>query len=185
MDVPLRFEARLLRPVTKGPPAAWLFLMIPGEVSRQFPSRGLNSVSGTLDACPFQATLQPDGQGGHWLQVEPELASAARVRAGDVVPLEIRLLSEEPEPRVPEDVQQALDASPPVVQSAWADITPMARRDWIHWITSAKKAETRQKRLNSACDMLAKGKRRPCCFDRSGMYSQSLQAPEAACDPES
>lgn len=25
--------------------------------------------------------------------------------------------------------------------------------------------------------MLAKGKKRPCCFDRSGMYSKSLAAP--------
>ncbi|MFN9196811.1 MAG: YdeI/OmpD-associated family protein, partial [Planctomycetaceae bacterium] len=59
------------------------------------------------------------------------------------------------------------------------DITPVARRDWIHWILSAKRPETRQKRILSTCEMLAKGKRRPCCFDRSGMYSQSLRAPEA------
>jgi hypothetical protein len=23
----------------------------------------------------------------------------------------------------------------------WSDITPIARRDWIHWITSAKKIQ--------------------------------------------
>ena len=32
---------------------------------------------------------------------------------------------------------------------------------------------------SSACDMLAKGKRRPCCFDRSGMYAKSLSCPVA------
>ena len=31
-----------------------------------------------------------------------------------------------------------------------------------------------------ACDKLAKGQRRACCFDRSGMYSNSLSAPEPA-----
>jgi hypothetical protein len=25
----------------------------------------------------------------------------------------------------------------------WSDITPIARRDWIHWITSAKHPEAR------------------------------------------
>jgi hypothetical protein len=178
------FEARLLKPVSQGPPATWLFLMVPREASRQLPSRGLNSVSGTLAGCPFQTTLQPDGEGGHWLRVEPELATAARLRSGDVVSLAIAPLAEEPEPQIPDEVQQALAAASAEVRAAWADITPMARRDWIHWITSAKKAETRQKRLNSACDMLAKGKRRPCCFDRSGMYSQSLRAPEAECQTE-
>lgn len=177
------FEARLLKPVSKGPPVTWLFLILPRDASLQLPSRGLNSVAGTLAGCSFQATLEPDGDGGHWLRVEPELVTAARLRSGDVVAVEITPLAEEPEPRVPDEVQQALAAASAEVRAAWADITPMARRDWIHWITSAKKAETRQKRLNTACDMLAQGKRRPCCFDRSGMYSQSLRAPEAEPEP--
>jgi hypothetical protein len=62
----------------------------------------------------------------------------------------------------------------------WADITPIARRDWIQWITSAKQAQTRARRIGNACDMLAGGKRRVCCFDRSGYYSNALRAPRAA-----
>ena len=169
----------MLRPVTPDKSAAWLFLILPPAASRQLPSRGLNSVAGTLAGCPFQATLEPDGEGGHWLRVEPELVTAADVRAGETVTLEIAPLTAEPEPHVPADVQQALDAATPQVREAWADITPVARRDWIHWILSAKRPETRQKRILNTCEMLAKGKRRPCCFDRSGMYSQSLRAPEA------
>ena len=34
-------------------------------------------------------------------------------------------------------------------------------------------------RIGKACDMLAKGKRRVCCFDRSGMYSKSMSCPVA------
>ena len=34
-------------------------------------------------------------------------------------------------------------------------------------------------RIDKGCDMLAKGKRRPCCFDRSGMYDKSLSCPVA------
>ena len=60
------------------------------------------------------------------------------------------------------------------------DITAVARRDWIHWITSGKKAETRVRRIDVACDKLANGQRRACCFDRSGMYSNSLAPPQAA-----
>jgi hypothetical protein len=61
----------------------------------------------------------------------------------------------------------------------WRDITAVARRDWIHWITSGKKAETRPKRIVTAIDKLQKGMRRACCFDRSGMYSNSISCPVA------
>jgi hypothetical protein len=68
----------------------------------------------------------------------------------------------------------------PKARALWSDITPNARRDWIHWITSAKQAETRVRRIKNACSMLAAGKRRVCCFDRSGFYSKSMSAPKAA-----
>ncbi|MCW0368614.1 hypothetical protein NB699_003597 [Xanthomonas sacchari] len=55
----------------------------------------------------------------------------------------------------------------------------MARRDWIFWIGAGKQAQTRVKRIASTCDMLAAGKRRVCCFDRSGMYSKAFAAPQA------
>jgi hypothetical protein len=83
------------------------------------------------------------------------------------------------EPKVPADLRRALAAAPKA-RASWSDITPNARRDWIQWITSARQAETRARRVHSACDMLASGKRRVCCFDRSGIYSEALGAPKAA-----
>jgi len=81
---------------------------------------------------------------------------------------------------VPADLKKALAAADPKARALWSDITPIARRDWIHWITSAKQAETRARRIKNAYSMLAAGKRRVCCFDRSGFYSKSLSAPRAA-----
>ena len=106
------------------------------------------------------------------------LREAADAAVGDTVALEIAPVEEEPEPRVPGDLRKALAANPKA-KAQWSDITPVARRDWIHWITSGKKAETRERRINSACDMLASGKRRACCFDRSGIYGKGFSAPEA------
>ena len=66
-------------------------------------------------------------------------------------------------------------------KATWDDITPVARRDWIAWITSGKKAETRVKRIDVACDKLACGNRRACCFDSSGRFSKgNMGVPEAA-----
>jgi uncharacterized protein YdeI (YjbR/CyaY-like superfamily) len=64
---------------------------------------------------------------------------------------------------LPDDLRQALSADAQVL-AAWADITPLARNEFICWITSAKKADTRTKRVLWACDSLKQGKRRPCCW---------------------
>jgi uncharacterized protein YdeI (YjbR/CyaY-like superfamily) len=111
--------------------------------------------------------------------VDRKLREAAGAEAGDVVSLEIAPMAEVPEPKVPADLQKALATARAKARAVWSDITPAARRDWIHWIESAKREETRLKRIASGCDMLAKGKRRPCCFDRSGMYSKSISCPIA------
>ncbi|MBL9001131.1 MAG: DUF1905 domain-containing protein [Phycisphaerae bacterium] len=155
----------------------WTFLTLPKEASRQLPSRGQVSIVGVLNGTAFQETLEPDGRGGHWLKVSDRLRSAAGAKPGDSVSLEVTPLTMEPEPKVPPDLRKALAAASAEVREAWEDITPAARRDFIHWIVSPKQAETRARRIVTACDMLAKGKRRPCCFDRSGMYSKSLVCP--------
>jgi len=69
---------------------------------------------------------------------------------------------EESEPRVPTDLGKALAATP-TAKVQWNDLTPIARRDFITWIDSAKQPETRRRRIERACSMLAAGKRRPCC----------------------
>lgn len=65
--------------------------------------------------------------------------------------------------RLPADLRKAIDATPSV-KAAWKDLTPLARNEWICWVTSAKKEETRQQRIKRAQSDLNAGKRRPCCW---------------------
>ena len=174
----IRFRTKLWRPATPEG-ATWTFLRLPAEASEKLPTRSMVTVDGVIDDHPFQATLQPDGQGGHWLKLDKALWQAAGVAVGDVLSLTIAPVEVEPEPKVPADLRKALSAHT-AARATWDDITPVARRDWIHWITSGKKAETRERRILTACDMLSSGKRRACCFDRSGIYSKVFSAPEAA-----
>src|SRR5436305_14218994 len=64
---------------------------------------------------------------------------------------------------VPTDLRKALAATP-VAKAQWRDLTPIAHRDFISWIDSAKQPETRRRRVERACSMVAAGKRRPCCY---------------------
>ena len=175
----VRFKAKLFRPAENAK-ADWTFLILPKNASAKLPSRGITAIEGTLNGVDFQAVLEPDGQKSHWLKVDRKLREAAGADGGDVVALEIEPAAKELEPEVPADLRKALAAADQKARAVWSDITPNARRDWIHWMTSAKQAETRARRIKNACLMLAAGKRRVCCFDRSGFYSKSLSAPKAA-----
>lgn len=178
-DTKSRFETKLRRAAKSGSDIPWAFVVLPKSASEKLPRRGRTTVEGTINAHAFQATLEPDGQLSHWLKVDQELMEAAGVNIDDTVTFEIRSVAQEPEPEIPPDFQEALSAAPEA-RAVWDSATTIARLDWIHWITSAKQAKTRAKRIGDACDMLASGKKRVCCFDQSGFYSKSLNAPQAA-----
>ena len=159
----IRFSARLSRPEASERIGSWTLLTLPKNASAKLPSPVSTMVEGTINGFPFRAALEPDGNGSHWLRLSKALQDAAGADAQDAVSVEITRVGEEPELRVPMDLRQALEAAPRA-QALWAQITPMARRDWILWIISAKQEETRQRRIENACDMLVSGKRRPCCM---------------------
>ncbi|WP_116368168.1 DUF1905 domain-containing protein [Parahaliea mediterranea] len=175
---PSQCDAVLQRPLNPDDASGWTFLVLPRAVSDTLPRRGRTSVEGTLNGQPFTAQLEPDGNKSHWLRVDDALRKAAGAEVGDAVALTIQPVKKEPEPDVPADLAQALAATP-AAHTTWHATTTLARVDWIHWITSAKQATTRHKRVNDACDMLASGKKRVCCFDTSGFYSKALGAPIA------
>lgn len=64
---------------------------------------------------------------------------------------------------MPADLRGTLSSNPAMLER-WNDITPLARNEFICWITSAVKAETRAHRILVARDKLARGERRPCCW---------------------
>ena len=172
----IRFSATMLKPAEAK--ATCTFLRVPKEASAKLPTRSMASVEGTINGAPFAATLEPDGNGSHWLKIEKKLQQAAKAKAGDDLKVEMAPATVEPEPIVPPELKKALAASPKAL-ALWKDITAVARRDWIYWIKTAKQEETRAKRVLVAIDKLEAGKRRACCFDRSGMYDKSMSCPLA------
>ena len=177
-DTKSRFTAKLLAPYDAGGDVHWAFVILPKDVSKKLPRRGRTTVDGIINSHHFRAMLEPDGQLSHWLRIDKALLESADVSVGDIVSFEIMPADREPEPDVPSDLEVAL-ASAPDARANWDKTTTIARLDWIHWITSAKQPGTRIKRVANACEMLASGKRRVCCFDPSGYYSKAFAAPKA------
>lgn len=65
--------------------------------------------------------------------------------------------------KLPDDFKKALASSSKAI-ATWEDITPLARNEWICWVESVKKEETRKHHTKRAVDELIGGKRRPCCW---------------------
>jgi uncharacterized protein YdeI (YjbR/CyaY-like superfamily) len=64
---------------------------------------------------------------------------------------------------MPQDFRKALRGAP-AARAVWEDITPLARNEWICWVISGKKAETRSIRIKKGLSKLTGGMRRPCCW---------------------
>ncbi len=65
--------------------------------------------------------------------------------------------------KIPADLRKVIISSP-AARSAWEDITPLARNEWICWVENAKKLETRSHRIERTRTELIEGMRRPCCW---------------------
>ena len=155
-----RFQARLFRHPMAAKTGSRALLDVPKVVSKKL--RGMTKVEGTMNGHPFRAALESNPSGGHWLRVNRAMREGAGADAGDTVRLAI--LGPEPEPTVPADLRVALAASPRA-KTLWKDLTPIGRRDWTRWIESAKRPETRARRVTRTVEQLSSGKRRPCCVN--------------------
>ncbi|MBX3184609.1 MAG: DUF1905 domain-containing protein [Polyangiaceae bacterium] len=159
-------------------------IRLPEAASKQLPSRGQVAVSGTLTlASPksgsgagrsFLTVIEPDGYFGHFISVDAKLQKAAKLRPGDEVRVEMEPAAEWPEPRVPEDLKQALASAPQAIRELWAAITPMARWEWVRWVNETKNPSTRKRRVEVSISKLSQGKRRPCCFNLASCTDPEL-----------
>lgn len=65
--------------------------------------------------------------------------------------------------KVPKDIKDVL-VSAPKVRELWNALTPLARNEWICYVTIVKKKETRNDHLTRLQEDLLRGKKRPCCW---------------------
>ena len=163
----IRFQAKLAAIGSQ------TILRLPEAASSKLPSRGMSVVEGTFNGHAFQAPLEPDGMGSHWLRVSNRMLKAARAEVGDSVSVALEPLALWPEPKVPADLAEAL-ASDPQARRLWMDITPGARWDWIRWIGSTRNSDTRTIRIEKTLSKLKAGKRAACCFNRSQCTDPSM-----------
>jgi hypothetical protein len=141
---------------------SWTIVKLPQSASEPLPSRGQVMSHTSINGQSFQVVLEPDGRGGHWFRVTPDML----VMAGKRASIEIEPTKDWPEPEMPKDFEKALKDEPDIY-AFFKTITPMAKWEWPRWINATNVQATREKRIEVSIDKLRKGMRRPCCFNRS------------------
>ena len=88
--------------------------------------------------------------------IELTRKSMALIDAGAKPP---RSTAKKPPFTVPQDMRAAIDAVP-AAKACFDAFPPSCQRDYVEWVTEAKRDETRAKRLNQSVEWLAEGKKR-------------------------
>ena len=128
---------------------------IPDEVVGDLGGGGRPKVVVTVNGYEYQSSIARMG-GEYWLGVSAERRTAAGVRAGEVVELDIVLDTQERTVDVPEDLALAL-AAEPEAKARWGKLSYSNQRQHVDAITGAKAAETRARRVAKAIEKLVAG----------------------------
>lgn len=131
---------------------------VPEDVVEALGAGKRPAVKVSVGAHTYRTTVAPMA-GKFYLPLSRENREAAGVRAEDDVEVEIDL---DTEPRVmepPHDLAQALSLDE-AAEEFFDSLSYSHRRAYVDWITSAKKPETRERRIGQAIEMLADGQKR-------------------------
>ena len=65
--------------------------------------------------------------------------------------------------KLPTDLRSALSRDSKAL-TVWEGLTPLARNEWICWVTFVKQEQTRREHVKRTISELKDGMRRPCCW---------------------
>ena len=147
---PLQFNAEL---VGRGPGGAWTYLEIPFSVTEVFGRKGQVPVRATINGFTFRSSLMPRA-GVHILGVGKDILAAAGAATGDTVKVDLAFDDAPRTVEIPDDFQATL-ADVPEQAEAFKALSYSHKKEYVDWIESAKRPETRRSRIHKAIEMLA------------------------------
>jgi hypothetical protein len=129
---------------------------VPPEVVEGLGSSKRPPVVVTIKGYTFRTSIGSRG-GGYHLPVSGDVRDKAGVAAGDELDVEVVLDTEPREVTVPADLAAAFEGEP-AARKFFEGLTYSQKSWFVLWIDGAKKAETRQRRVAEAIELLREGK---------------------------
>ena len=142
----------------RGPGRAWTSLPIPFDVRKAFGSKARVPVKGTVNGFAFRNFLMPEGNGKHCMMFNKALQAGANARAGDTVAVVLEVDTAPRTVTIPPDLKKAFTELPEC-KAAFFRFAYTNQKDFVNWITEAKRPETRAKRVEKCLELLRARKR--------------------------
>ena len=136
------------------------YITTPFDVEKEYGTRGQVKVKATFDGHPYRGILAPMGTGGHVIIVRKDIREAIGKKAGDKIDVTLEKDTEERILEIPDDLQALLKKNT-AARKFFETLSYTNRKEYAVWITSAKKEETRLKRLDDTLTKLLAGKKNP------------------------
>ena len=133
-------------------------LEVPFDVRAVF-GKARAPVRGTVNGYPFRTTVATYG-GRYFLGFRREIREAAGFDDGDRLSIVLELDDEPRTVEVPRELGAAL-AADDAAKAAFERLSYTHRREYVEWVSGAKREETRRARLERAVGMLRDGVRHP------------------------
>jgi hypothetical protein len=146
--------------IRKHPSLNAAFIEFPYNVEKEFGKKGQVKVFATFDGIDYRGSLVKMEYNCHWIGITQEIRKKTGKNPGDLIQVTIR---EDDEPRsveLPDDLNEKLHENPDAL-SIYNKLSYSHKKEYVRWITEAKKAETRESRLQKTIAMLQKGIKTP------------------------
>ena len=131
-----------------------MWVEVPFDVEKIYGTRGRVKVKATIDGEPYRGSLANMGTGCHVLGVLKALREKIGKGEGDTVTVVLELDTEERTVELPDDFKKALGKNK-AAKDFFDHASYTTRKEYVRWIESAKRPETRATRLAQAIDRLA------------------------------
>ncbi len=135
------------------------FVTIPFDVEEVFGKKRVK-VKATIDGQPYRGSLVRMGSDCHILGVLKEIRQKIGKSVGDEIEVTVEEDTEPREVAVPQDLLDALSPHPDLA-AFFKQLSYSHQKEYVRWIEEAKRAETRQSRIEKTVERLRQGQKQP------------------------
>lgn len=132
------------------------FVVVPFDVEKTFGKKRVK-IKALIDGEPYRGTIVRMGSPQHMLLVLKEIREKIGKSIGDEVSVDLQEDLEERIVVVPADIQTAMKVEPDALDN-FNHLSYTHQKEYIQWVTGAKREETRQTRIKRMIEMLIEGK---------------------------
>lgn len=136
------------------------FVSFPFDVKELFGTRGMVKVKATFDGHAYRGILSNMGGPQHVILVRKDVREAIGKRVGQTIEVTIQKDTEERMIEIPNELEK-LFVRNKTAYKFFQSLSYTNRKEYVQWITSAKRTETRQNRLSLTIEKLKAGRKNP------------------------